>query len=288
MEPSYKLVHELSNGGAVYLRPGRINKNRRDFHVRYKGLNQDEHDLPHAALVKDVYCKRKRATPQAFETLLNHMLRLIANVEAVETFPPVVVQFAPEHLETLRQAGLEGVPGFDLEVLLVAFELIQVQEKTNYPKGTLPIRLFTAIRDEPDNLVAVSNLTVFGYRESRMQKAVEEHWQFRDFRDKYRSRDALLAELIGWADFQVGVRGIADIRGELLARDATVPEQLFEAIQNEPTQLLEMASLAMFGDGETRPQWNPKTVDEFDYWVSKCRERDRLLKRFSGIMSTRD
>lgn len=284
MDPSYKLVKELSNGGAVYVRPGRINKNRLDFHVRYKDPNQDEHDLPHAILVEDVYRKRKRDTPQDFETLLNHMLKLIANVEAVGKFPPVVVQFAPEHLEKLHQAGLVDLPGFDLEVLLVAFELIQIQEKTNYPNGTLPTRLFTAILDEPDSLVAISNLTVFGYRESRMQKAVEECWQFRDFRDKYRSRDTLLAELIGLADIQVGARAITEIREELRARNITVPEELFEAIQNEPTKLMEIASLAMFGDVDTRPQRNPKTVDEFDYWISKCRERDRLLARRISIL----
>ena len=144
----------------------------------------------------DVYRKRERATPEAFNTLLNHMLRVISNTVGVEDFPPALILFTPEHVEQLDAAGLGNLPGYDLELLLVAFELIQIQEETRVKNGRVPTELFTAIRDEPKNLMTVANLTIFGYRESRLRHGLQNVDDFRYLMYKYRERDDLLRRLI--------------------------------------------------------------------------------------------
>ena len=196
MGPNYELVQTLANGGRVYVRRGERGPSLHDFHVSYLDLNRRRNDLPHKDIVLDVYRKRERATPEAFNALLKHMLRVIRKTVGVEHFPPAVLLFTPEHVEQLDAAGLGNLPGYDLELLLVAFELIQIQEETRVKNGRVPTELFTAIRDEPKNLMTVANLTIFGYRESRLRHGLQSVDDFRYLMYKYRERDDLLRRLI--------------------------------------------------------------------------------------------
>ena len=197
MGPNYELVHTLANGGRVYVRRGNRGPSQHDFHVSCLDLNGRRHDLPHRHIVLDVYRKRERAIPEASNTLLNHMLGVIRNTVGMEDFPPALVQFMPEHIEQLDAAGLGNLPGYDLELLLVSFELIQIQEETRVKNGRVPTELFTAIRDEPNNLMAIANLTIFGYRESRLWRSPRNVGEFGYLISKYRERDDLLRRLIG-------------------------------------------------------------------------------------------
>lgn len=139
--------------------------------------NGGVHSLPYTALALDVYLKRTRATAAAMEAFLDHLLRIIRDSDGVAYFPPDLVQFRPEHVEQLAAMGLNNVPGYDLEVFLVAFELIQIQEETRIPNGRVPTELFNMIRDDEEDWEELANLTIFGYRRpdceslSRRQRA---------------------------------------------------------------------------------------------------------------------
>ena len=196
MLEGYELVHNVANGGGVYVRRGNRGPSRHDFHVSYLDPNGRRHNLPHSFIVEDVYRKRKVANPEAFDALMAHLLNLIGNSVGVGDFPPGLVQFRAEHVQQLEAAGLGGLPGVSLELLLVAFEMIQIQEETRVRNGRVPTELFRCIRNWPEDLMPVANLTIFGHRDApvRNYHGGADRLEYQEF--KFRERDNLLRRLI--------------------------------------------------------------------------------------------
>ena len=67
--------------------------------------------------------------------LRDHILTMISQVESVTSFPPTLQYFKPKHIEPFKE--LNKVGEFTVEFLLVVTELVAIQEKTNYPTGTV-------------------------------------------------------------------------------------------------------------------------------------------------------
>ena len=72
--------------------------------------------------------------------LRDHILEMLSQVEPVTSFPPTLQYFKPEHVEPFKE--LNKVGEFTVEFLLVAIELVAIQERTNYPTGTLTESLY--------------------------------------------------------------------------------------------------------------------------------------------------
>jgi hypothetical protein len=72
--------------------------------------------------------------------LREHILKMLSQVQPVTSFPPTLQYFKPEHVEPLKE--LDKVGEFTVEFLLVAIELVAIQERTNYPTGTLTESLY--------------------------------------------------------------------------------------------------------------------------------------------------
>jgi hypothetical protein len=72
--------------------------------------------------------------------LRDHILEMLSQIESVISFPPTLQFFRPEHVKPFRE--LDKVGEFTVEFLLVAIELVAIQEKTNYPTGTLTESLY--------------------------------------------------------------------------------------------------------------------------------------------------
>ena len=170
MGPGYVLVHPTANGGGVYVRRGNRGTSPHDFQVFYLAPDGRIHDLPHTALVLDVFQKKTGATPGAFRALVDHLLGIIQASVGVTDFPPEFVQYSPEDVEQLAARGLNNVPGYDLEVFLVAFELIQIQEVTRIATGKVPAELFNMIRNEEEDWEEMANLTDIRVSSTRIQK----------------------------------------------------------------------------------------------------------------------
>ena len=189
------LVHTTQLGVEVYVeRPGK--KGDRDFIVSHAPADGNRRETSHAELIVDLYRKRL-AVPEAGNDLVDHFLSIIGNVQGVKDRRevPALRRFSLEHVNHFRRMGLVDAGGYALELLLVVFELIQIQEKTNYSTGTVPRNLFELIRRQPNDLMTISNLTIFGYREPRLRYAPRHVKEFHDLVDKYRQRDGLLRSL---------------------------------------------------------------------------------------------
>lgn len=72
--------------------------------------------------------------------LRDHILTMLGQIKPVNSFPPSLQFFKPEHIEPFKE--LDRVGEFTVEFLLVITELMAIQEKTNYPGGSLTESLY--------------------------------------------------------------------------------------------------------------------------------------------------
>jgi len=72
--------------------------------------------------------------------LKEHILTMLKSIKPVNSFPPSLQFFKPEHIEPFKD--LDKVGEFTVEFLLVVTELMAIQEKTNYPEGSLTESLY--------------------------------------------------------------------------------------------------------------------------------------------------
>ena len=72
--------------------------------------------------------------------LKEHILTMLSQIKPVNSFPPNLQFFKPTHIEQFKD--LDRVGEFNIEFLLVVTELVAIQERTNYPTGTLTESLY--------------------------------------------------------------------------------------------------------------------------------------------------
>ena len=98
--------------------------------------------------------------PALTMALRNHLLGVFDQVQPITTFPPTLQAYRPEH--SGQFAELNAVGEFSVEFLLTVTELLFIQEKTNYPEGSLTKELYEAfgVKDR----YAVISRAVWGRR----------------------------------------------------------------------------------------------------------------------------
>ncbi len=156
MNDQRNLMLTTANGAKVYVEPG--TKSRWDFRVSHSRTEDTPYTVFHRDFVREVY-QRRAVQPLITDQLIDHFICIIKNARGVTSFPPSLVQFRQEQVEHFRNMGLKDISKYDIELLLVLFELVQIQEETNYPNGWVPTKLWTTIKNEGDNLEEVAYLT---------------------------------------------------------------------------------------------------------------------------------
>jgi len=78
--------------------------------------------------------------PQLTLKLKEHILSMLVSIRPIDFFPPSLQYFKPEHIEPFKE--LDKVGEFTVEFMLIVTELMAIQEKTNYPKGSLTESLY--------------------------------------------------------------------------------------------------------------------------------------------------
>ncbi len=136
------ITHE---GVEVFVQPGTRKdplKFPYDFKVKFRDPRFERLRTPrHIHLIVELYVK------EAYDKVLTHQLRdhllwVYDQVQPIQTFPPTLQVFQPHHAQPFKK--LDQVGEFSVEFLLVVSELIFIQEKTNYPQGSLTRRLYEA------------------------------------------------------------------------------------------------------------------------------------------------
>lgn len=150
LESSYKIwkVSPLEKDDLVYttktavrfeVYPGSKHQSPYDFIVKFREPEKRERTPAHVHLIVEMYVKHAY-NPSLTLKLRDHILEMLNQIKPVNSFPPALQFFKSEHVDPFK--GLDRVGEFTVEFLLVAIELVAIQEKTNYPTGTVTETLY--------------------------------------------------------------------------------------------------------------------------------------------------
>lgn len=154
---SYKIwkVRQLQDDDLIYttkanvqigVYPGRKPESPYDFIVKFREPGKRERTPAHVHLIVEMYVKHAH-NPSLTLKLKEHILTMLKSIKPVDSFPPSLQFFKTEHIEPFKD--LDRVGEFTVEFLLVVTELMAIQEKTNYPEGSLTESLYEdfAVKD---------------------------------------------------------------------------------------------------------------------------------------------
>jgi hypothetical protein len=133
------LVYTTKTNVKIAVYPGSKPESPYDFIVKFQELNKRERTPAHVHLIVEMYVKHAY-NPLLTLKLKDHILEMFKHIEPIDYFPPKLQYFKPEHVEPFKD--LDAVGEFSVEFILVVTELLAIQEKTNYPKGSLTERLY--------------------------------------------------------------------------------------------------------------------------------------------------
>nr|MBI4156885.1 hypothetical protein [Candidatus Woesearchaeota archaeon] len=138
----------------IYVLPGE--KSTNDFRVKYKQPGKRERQPKHIHFIIDLYIKLTKNEELTLK-LVDYIINVIKNVKPVESYPPKLQIFNKSELVNFEELNRYGE--YSIEFIFAAFELIMIQEKTNYPNGTFNLNLFQKFREKGDIFSVVSAAT---------------------------------------------------------------------------------------------------------------------------------
>ncbi|RKX51741.1 MAG: hypothetical protein DRP50_08390 [Thermotoga sp.] len=128
------LVYITKRNVEIIVYPGKKPESPYDFIVKFKEPKKRERTPKHVHLIIEMYVKHAY-NPSLTLRLRDHILEMFKHIKPINYFPPKLQYFKPEHVEPFKE--LDRVGEFSVEFILVVTELMAIQEKTNYPQGSL-------------------------------------------------------------------------------------------------------------------------------------------------------
>jgi len=133
------LVYTTEANVQIGVYPGKKPESPYDFIVKFREPNKRERTPAHVHLIVEMYVKHV-SDPQLTLRLKEHVLSMLASIKPINSFPPSLQYFKPEHIEPFKD--LDRVGEFTVEFILIVTEFMAIQEKTNYPEGSLTESLY--------------------------------------------------------------------------------------------------------------------------------------------------
>ncbi len=116
-----------------------------DFIVRYTEPLKRERTPKHIHLIVDLYLKWAGNRDLTLR-LRDHMLSVFQRIRPITSLPPKFQVFALADIDKFQ--GLDGFGEYDVEFVLAVSELLMIQEKTNYPHGSMTQAMYSAFGKE--------------------------------------------------------------------------------------------------------------------------------------------
>lgn len=136
----YHPIHTTQQGVEICVSRGK--KTQNDFVVLFKDPRSGRWRTPkHIHLIVELYVKEAHNPLLTYE-LRDHLIKIFDRVRPIISFPPSLQVYQPG--DEQRFQALDAVGEFSVEFLLIVSELIFIQEKTNYPHGSLTKKLYEA------------------------------------------------------------------------------------------------------------------------------------------------
>jgi hypothetical protein len=133
------IVYTTKKNVKIAVYPGRKMESPYDFIVKFQEAGKRERTPAHVHLIVEMYVKQAY-NPALTLKLKEHILEMFKQIKPIDYFPPKLQYFKPEHIEDFKD--LDTVGEFTAEFMLVVTELMAIQEKTNYPEGSLTESLY--------------------------------------------------------------------------------------------------------------------------------------------------
>jgi hypothetical protein len=152
-------VWTTQNGVEIAVAKGTKPQSPYDFVVKYREPGKRWRTPKHIHLIVELYVKEaydKALTHQ----LCKHLLNVFKQVVPITAYPPSLQYFKPDHATQFE--ALNAVGEMTVEFLLVVSELIFIQEKTNYPAGSLTYKLYQAFVANKDRFSVIQMATYRG------------------------------------------------------------------------------------------------------------------------------
>jgi len=138
----------------ILIIPGK--KSEKDFIVKYQQPGKRIRTPKHIHLIIDLFLK-KAFNRELTLSLVENFLDILSKLYPAQEYPPTFQYFSKEKFERFNK--LNGYGEYSVEFIAAIFELIMIQEKTNYPNGKMNKNLFLAFLNEKDIHSIVSTAT---------------------------------------------------------------------------------------------------------------------------------
>ncbi len=153
----YFTIFKTKEGVEILVSKGRKLQSPYDFKVHYREPGKRVRTPKHIHLIIDLYIKLAKNEELTMK-LVDHIINnIILKLKPATKFPPELQVFNPEQIKQFEELNQYGE--YSVEFILVVGELIMIQEKTNYPNGTMNLRLFRKFRNKEDIFSVVSAAT---------------------------------------------------------------------------------------------------------------------------------
>lgn len=150
------MEHVLSKIGNFEVGVDKGSKSKHDFKVKYREMGKRERTPKHIHLVIDILLKRQ-CNPDLTQKLIHFLNDMLTKIKITPTYPPSF-QIYKKGIGK-KFSALDNCGEYPVEFLIAVFELIMIQEKTNYPNGTMNVHLFQKLEEGADIFSLVSAAT---------------------------------------------------------------------------------------------------------------------------------
>lgn len=151
-------MHTTKEGIKVFVSKGSKKESPYDFRVHYQELNKRVRTPKHIHLIIDLYMKLSRNEKLTLR-LVDYLINMMKKLKSETKYPPSLQVYDKKDISQFEELNKYGE--YSVEFILVVTELIMIQEKTNYPNGTMNIKVFERFRNKHDDIFAVVSAATF-------------------------------------------------------------------------------------------------------------------------------
>lgn len=152
------MIHTTKRGVKVLVSKGSKTESPYDFRVHYQEPNKRVRTPKHIHIIIDLYMKLSK-NEELTLSLIDHIIDVIKKVQPVEKYPPELQLFKPQDTKPFEELNVYGE--YSLDFILPVVELIMIQEKTNYPTGTMNLAVFEKFRNSHQDIFSVVSAATF-------------------------------------------------------------------------------------------------------------------------------
>ncbi|MBI2040782.1 MAG: hypothetical protein HYT16_01645 [DPANN group archaeon] len=152
------LMHTTKEGVKILVSKGKKKESPFDFRVHYQEPDKRVRTPKHIHIIIDLYMKLSRNKELTLK-LVDYLIAMMKKLKPENKFPPSLQVYNAKDLAQFEELNKYGQ--YSVEFILVATELIMIQEETNYPNGTMNIKVFKSFRNKHDDIFSVVSAATF-------------------------------------------------------------------------------------------------------------------------------